>query len=412
MLRWKDWFQWLHRYSKHIDYLSYFIFSAGLSLIFSMKKIVFLLVVLFVSSTQIFAEWTTYTGTVLVWELNKLITQYEWQLKSLQAENNVLRNEVAKAGIKIPLSDFPTAPTWDISSSTGTTTTESGATLSGSSTSSWTGSKIKKVAKVSTPEVSTVSWEWNKALDKIEKEQGSRYRGFIAKITPDWSAIRNAYKLPATSTVAWYEFVKKWNDDHVFVAITTDNTLTGWIFDAKILYQYDTTTFARKLIGLFMYDKKAKYYVTKTGTNPFGWVPRTFVAHPQINNSALWVIDSVSSGSWVVSTWTDTWSTGSVVASTVTLAEIEKAYSDKRYLSVISLSNSYLTSNTASYDLLRIRYRTYFIIGKYSESLTEIDKISKLGRLDKSVACDAQVIATYSKNQSLVNTYTSICKWK
>lgn len=407
MHRWKDWFQWLHRYSKHIDYLSYFIFSAGLSLIFSMKKIVFLLVVLFVSSTQIFAEWTTYTGTVLVWELNKLITQYEWQLKSLQAENNVLRNEVAKAGIKIPLADFPTAPTWETTSS-GVVTTESGATLWESGSTAWTGTKIKKVTKVPTPEVSTVSWEWNKALDRIEKEQGSRYRGFIAKITPDWSAIRNAYKLPATSTVAWYEFVKKWNDDHVFVAITTDNTLTGWIFDAKILYQYDTTTFARKLIGLFMYDKKAKYYVTKTGTNPFGWVPRTFVAQPVI--ASLWST-TTSTQTWAIATWTDTWSQAAAPSS-VTLAEIEKAYSDKRYLSVISLSNSYLTSNTASYDLLRIRYRTYFIIGKYSESLTEIDKISKLGRLDKSVACDAQVIATYSKNQSLVNTYTSICKWK
>lgn len=64
--------------------------------------------------------------------------------------------------------------------------------------------------------------------------------------------------------------------------------------------------------------------------------------------------------------------------STVTLSEVEKAYSEKRYLSVISLSNSYLTANVATYDLLRIRYRTYFIIGKYSESLAEIAKIEAL----------------------------------
>jgi hypothetical protein len=64
--------------------------------------------------------------------------------------------------------------------------------------------------------------------------------------------------------------------------------------------------------------------------------------------------------------------------STVTLADVEKAYTEKRYLSVISLSNSYLTANTATYDLLRIRYRTYFIIGKYTESLAEIAKIEAI----------------------------------
>lgn len=76
---------------------------------------------------------------------------------------------------------------------------------------------------------------------------------------------------------------------------------------------------------------------------------------------------------------------------------------------MISLSNSYLTANPPTYELLRLRYRTYFIIGKYNESLAEIAKIEALGKLS-TVACDAKIIATYSKNTSLITKYTSACK--
>jgi hypothetical protein len=78
---------------------------------------------------------------------------------------------------------------------------------------------------------------------------------------------------------------------------------------------------------------------------------------------------------------------------------------------VISLSNVYLATNTPTYDLLRIRYRTYFIIGKYTESLAEIAKIETLGKLP-AVACDAQVIATYSKDATLIAKYTKACTGK
>jgi hypothetical protein len=92
------------------------------------------------------------------------------------------------------------------------------------------------------------------------------------------------------------------------------------------------------------------------------------------------------------------------------MADISKAYNDKRYLTTISLSNTYLATNKPTTELLSIRYRTYFIIGKYAESLAEIGKIETLGTLDRQTACNAQVIATYSKNQSLVDKYTKLCK--
>ncbi len=369
-----------------------------------MKKILLSLICIGCLVGQGYAVEDTSSGANLVAELNKIMSQYETQLKSLQAENNILRNEVAKAGIKIPLSDF----SWAIGETQKPITTITGTTASGKILIRRT-----PVTKVTTQ--TTVSGEITAALNKVEKENWARYRGFIENIIPNWTAIKSAYKLKNEWIIAGYEFVKKWNDDHVFVDIAYDGAGTG-VYDVKILYQYHTGTYARKLIWLFEFNRTTKYYVTKTGTNPFAGVPRTFVAQPKIgwtwtnaSTSQTWVTTIVTpSNTWAttVTTWTAS------TLSTVTLSEIEKAYWEKRYLSVISLSNSYLSSNTATYDLLRIRYRTYFIIWKYSESLTEIEKINSLGRLDKSVACDAQVIATYSKNQTLINTYTSICKWK
>ena len=44
--------------------------------------------------------------TTAVSTLNLLIGQYESRIKQLEAENAILRNEMVKAGIKIPLSDY------------------------------------------------------------------------------------------------------------------------------------------------------------------------------------------------------------------------------------------------------------------------------------------------------------------
>jgi hypothetical protein len=62
----------------------------------------------------------------------------------------------------------------------------------------------------------------------------------------------------------------------------------------------------------------------------------------------------------------------------VSVSEITKAYNEKRYLSTITLSNTYLEKNPATIDILNIRYRTYFIIGKYTDSLAELARIEKL----------------------------------
>lgn len=243
-------------------------------------------------------------------------------------------------------------------------------------------------------------------MRSVAQQYGTGVSGFIGKIHTEWSAIRDAYSLPNTAKIGGYEFVPSGNADHVFVGIMYASS-SGAIYDAKILYQYDKQTFKRKLIGFFEYNRLSQKYLTKTGSNPFTGVPRIFVLDPYFSSPS----NTPSPSLTTVSTTTGS-TTVSPISSTVTMSEIEKAYQEKRYLSVISLSNSYLTVNTPTVDILRIRYRTYFIIGKYSESLGEIGKIQSLGKLDKPMACDAQVIATYGKNTTLVSQYAALCSKK
>lgn len=239
--------------------------------------------------------------------------------------------------------------------------------------------------------------------------------GFVNRIHKEWKDIRNAYKLPENANIGGYEFVQSGSGDNVFVDIVYGTGTTG-IYDAKILYQFEKKEYKRKLIGFFEYNAATAKYTTRSGSNPFPGIGRTFVQDPFFIGTATTPTTATASSTTNTSTSSTTTPVATVQTSTgtstVLLTDIEKAYSEKRYLSVISLSNSYLTANAPTYDLLRIRYRTYFIIGKYTDSLTEIAKIQAIGKLDKQTACDAQVIATYGKDTSLVTKYSAVCSGK
>lgn len=343
-----------------------------------MKKYIILSLIALVPLTTGAASLTSSEADSMVSEMKAILDQYAARIKSLELENAVLRDAVSKAGIQIPLSAY------------------SGVVISGNSTTTIPSTTTGATSTASTPSTTSID------TTAIEKQYSARYAGFIQRIHTEWSGIQWAYKLPATSYIGGYEFVKQGDDNHAYVDIVFDAANATNAYDAKILYEYNTSTYQRKLVGFFELDRATGYYATRSGNNLFPGVERTFIRDP-IAASAV-VPSTATTGTTTTSTVTT-----SPSANIPTLADIDKAYADKRYLSVISLSNTYLTANQATYDLLRIRYRTYFIIGKYSESLAEIAKIEALGQL-ASVACDAQVIATYSKDTALVTKYTNACK--
>lgn len=325
-----------------------------------------------------------------------LVSQYDARIKSLEAENNMLKNEMVKAGIKIPLTDF----TGSMVPST-TSTAIPATYLTGILASTGT------TSPVSTTSSGVVS-------SQFTTQYGNDVSGFVNRIHKEWKDICSAYKLPENANIGGYEFVQSASGDNVFVDIIYGTGRTG-IYDAKILYQFEKTQYKRKLVGFFEYNATTGKYTTRSGSNPFPGVSRTFVQDPFFVGTVSTPTTATATSSVNTATSTTTPTTTvqtSTGTSTVLLTDIEKAYSEKRYLSVISLSNSYLTANTPTYDLLRIRYRTYFIIGKYTDSLAEIAKIQAIGKLDKQTACDAQVIATYGKDTSLVTKYSSVCSGK
>jgi hypothetical protein len=348
---------------------------------------------IFVFPVATFAQSGMLDSETTLAGLSLLIAQYEARIKKSEAENAVLRFQMAKAGIQIPIVDL----SW--------TTLPIPVSLPSIPTSSWW--VLVSETKITTPTATTIP---SATLSEITATHGKDIAGFISAINKDWSGIKSNYSFPSAARLAGYEFVQTGASDHVFADIVVGSGSAG-IYDIKILYQYEKSTYKRKLIGIFEYNTTTSRYTTRSGSNPFGWVARTFVRDPYYAGTVKLpvTITSTSTGS---STPTVT-TTPLVALATVwgvSVSEITKAYNEKRYLSTITLSNTYLEKNPATIDILNIRYRTYFIIGKYTDSLAELARIEKLWSVDKQTACNAQVIATYSKNQSLVDKYAAICK--
>lgn len=250
-------------------------------------------------------------------------------------------------------------------------------------------------------------------LKSIETTYGAHPAGFITRIIGEWDKIREAYKMPETAFIGGYEFVQTGANDHVFVDIIYTGTTLSGSYDAKLLYQFDKTNYARKLVGFFEFNPATGYYITRTGSNPFSNAKRVFVSDPRIRYAMVPNTATLPAGSTGTSTTVTPVTTPPVPATnngTVTIQDIKNAYAAERYLSAINLSDTWLTSNAPTLEVLQIRYRVYFAIAKYAEALKEIEKVKSIGQLSSSVACEAYVIASYANNTSLMNSYKPLCK--
>ena len=347
-----------------------------LSIVFIMKNILsFLLAFLFV--TNVFAEDSATLKNQTVESLLAIIAKYESRIKVLEEENRLLSQYIWSGSII-------KAGTWVIVSS---------GSVVWQVLALWSAQKVFAELKTSNPNKANIIEKMNRALTNMRK----------------------TFSLPETTTITTFEFVDiSGKDPAVFVDLDFEWGVTyTWAYDGKLLFSYKNDASTPKFLGWFKYDIVSKRYITKQGSNPFVWSPRSHIANPFAGILTPFTSETVVP---VVSTWT-TSSTGtkSPLVTTggiqISFQDIQKAYTDKRYLTVISLSNTYLQSNPPTIDILRIRYRTFFIIGKYIDSLTEVEKIEKIQtKLERWIACDAEVIANYQKTQELVTKYGLICR--
>ena len=182
------------------------------------------------------------------------------------------------------------------------------------------------------------------------------------------------------------------NYDHVFVDILYDKKTEAGAYNVKILYQYDKTTFARKLVGLFVFSDAQKAFITKTGSNPFAKAERKFVVDPYFSGTTP---------------------TNPNVSQNVTgtaselVAKIAAAYQANQYETVVSLTDTYLKNNAPTFEVLHYKYRNLFIVKRYADSLETIKQMESLGMANTVVYCDAYAVALYAGNNTLANTYKS-----
>jgi hypothetical protein len=113
-------------------------------------------------------------------QLILLVSQYDSRLKYLESENALLKNEMMKAGIKIPLTEYTGSV---IPLSTGTTTIPA-AYLTG----------------ILTPPPAPIDVTGS-ILSNLSTQYGKDVSGFVSRIQKDWIDIRKAYKLPENAQI-------------------------------------------------------------------------------------------------------------------------------------------------------------------------------------------------------------------
>lgn len=324
----------------------------------NMKKLI--LALIFVLPIGVLAQTNSdLSPTQLVAQMQTLLNQYSEKIRILEAENNMLRNLMAKNEIQIPLEEYN-----KILNSTGVIT--SAPTVLGA-------------AGIAFSELSDLQ-KW-----------------FITQIKLDWNDIRAAYSMPSDAQIGGYEFVKNDKGNNVFVDVIYGNWTPEWAWNAKLLYEFDKTTFKRKLIGFFEYDTTKKIYITKKWNNPFAGIDRLIIR------------DNITPIAPVVDTNP---STPVVNVNDNTVNETEKSllslYEQKKYQELINKSNEYLKNNSATYNIFVYRYRSYFVLGQYQNALNEIEKMQKASHANAKIYCDASVIAQYAKNNTLAESYKKL----
>lgn len=316
----------------------------------------------------------------LMSQMQSLLRQYSERVRILEAENILLRNTMAKHEIQIPLEEYA-----KIMSSTGATTPLPAVPGQSNVTTTPTSPTTPSI-----PQMNTSS------LPPLQK-------GFIDQIRQDWEGIRGAYKMPADARLGAYEFVKNAAGNNAFADVIYGDGTPEGAYNAKLLYEFDKTTFKRKLIGFFEYSTESKAYVTKIGQNPFAGVERDIVRENAYVTTSTGVATTQPS-----TPSTPVINTNASQAATEIEAKILAAYEKRDLATLIRISDEYLKGNPPTYKILLYRYRMYFLTREFNKALEEIKKMETAKLATPLVYCDAYAVALYAKNQTLANSYKKL----
>ena len=310
----------------------------------------------------------TSSPTELVKKMQELLNQYSERIQALEGENKMLREAMAQHSIQIPLADFQ--------------------------------KNVAATGSINTPSTSVTN-SANPGSTDLQK-------GFINQIRLDWSAIREAYGMPTNARIGMYEFVKNEAENNAFADIIYGDGTPEGAYNAKLLYEFDKTTFKRKLIGFFEYDTNTKRYITRRGNNPFPTTERIRVYENVATSTTPTTPPSPQNPETPQNnTPAPTTNNNNSVA-----LEVEKkmrdAYLAKNFAQVFSISDEYLKNNPATYMIYFHRYRSYFAQGKYQQTMDVIKKMEAEKLADARIYCDAYAVAQIIKDTSLSTRYKNL----
>ena len=295
----------------------------------------------------------------------KLVQKYEARIIELQTENEALKKEIA--------------------------------TLKGNTAT------VVPPAVVPAPVSSASPASISSTMSKSEV-----YDAVIKQVNGKLGTILSENQLPGYTAIGLFEFIEP---NAFFVSLDDGNNPAGvTAFKTKILYTFDNALNLTK-IGFFDLDYASQRYITKFGNNPYVNSLRIRIKNPNYKGKLL---DETTSTSINTVSAPTTNSSVSIVSPTseVTLAQIKDAYNKTKLLDALKLSDSYILKNPNDIEVLRIRYRSYYIVGKYTESLAEIKKMETIqgSAFERAVACDAAVIGKIAKKTDVSTYYSAICK--
>lgn len=288
--------------------------------------------------------------------MTKLIQRYESRIRELEAENGQMKQELANLR---------------------STTTQASASV-----------------VTTTPVITS-------AMAKSDL-----YNAVVKRANDQLKNIQIENNLSTDSVIGLFEFIEP---NAVFISLDDGNNPADVsAFKTKVLYTFDNNlNFTR--IGLFDLNYASQKYRTLFGSNPYTKALRVRVENPGYKGQLLNKTGTTNTGTVVKPSSVVTEST-----TEATLAQIKAAYDKNKLLDALKLSDSYIAKNPNDVEALRIRYRSYYMIGKYESSLAEIKKLETVqgSAFEKTVACDAAVIGKIAKKTDVSNYYSAICKKK
>ena len=371
------------------------------------KKIkAFSIAVILASSSFFYANAEVDSVTSeLITTLQLIIKRYEEKITNLKVENASLKKETESLK-------------WSCQTTSNNTNNWGAWTSSIWSTWSWSASTWTWLSSIATKTWTWTTWLPNNVLVKASSVE--KYNILVNKINSMSWSIFTEYSLSPDSSIWLFEFIEPKN---FFISIDDWKNPT-WVtaFKKKVLYEYDSS-YALKVIWVFELDYKTQYYVTKFWKNPFAWVTRIRVKNPLYKWKLLDEVSGTSSSNASsTSTTTSSSNTTSNQSSNnlstatmtweVTLQMIKDAFKKNDVLNALKLSNTYILKDSNNIEVLKIRYRSFYMLWRYSEAMKEIKKLEWLvtwTSLEKTVYCDAKTIAKVLKDNDSYNKYSTLC---